>query len=110
LIYISGWELSQEFSTACAFSAGVSFDEEEWNLRRAELAAEFKVNREHGEEANKLLNDLLSEEEKEEKKKWIVYEVPQLTEEEQSEADLLEAEAWMEEEDQAIWMMNNTLF
>ena len=73
--------MSQEFSTVCAFSTGASFNQEDWNFRRAELAAEVKGNREHGEEANRFLNDLLSEGEKEEKKKWIVYEVPQLTEE-----------------------------
>jgi hypothetical protein len=103
--------LSQEFSTACAFSAGVSFNPEEWNFRRAELVAQIKGRREHEEEANKLLNDSLSEEEKELKKKWnatVIY-YSHLTEEEQSEADLLEAEALMEEEDKAIWMMNNTL-
>ena len=64
-----------------------------WFARRVELAATIKDTREHAQEAN----DLLTTEEELAYRVHEAYELPPLSEEEQSEADIIEAEEMMED-------------
>jgi hypothetical protein len=112
LKYASGWEedasdvrvedhetptnSSQE---SAIWGAASLIKDPKWYEQRAKLAlaAEIKDRREHAQEANDLLDLFATEEEKAFKRAWLngCYEPPALSEEQQTEQDLEEAESMM---------------